>query len=135
MAKFVATDYSVTVNGTAFGSSLQSVELSIEADEQETTGFGTSWRERVAGLRTGSVTLNFYQDFAAGALDAVVWPLLGSNATVVIKPTSTATSATNPAYSAICLVNSYSPFASSVGDIATTSVTWPTTGTVTRATA
>lgn len=135
MAKFVATDYSVTVNGTAFASALQSVELSIEADEQETTGFGGSWRERVAGLRTGSVTLNFYQDFAAGALDAVVWPLLGSQATVVIKPTSTATSATNPAYSAICLVNSYSPFASSVGDIATTSVTWPTTGTVTRATA
>jgi hypothetical protein len=33
------------------------------------------------------------------------------------------------------LVNSYSPHASSVGDIATFSVTWPTSGTVTRATA
>jgi hypothetical protein len=33
------------------------------------------------------------------------------------------------------LVNSYSPFASSVGDLATVSVTWPTTGTVTRGTA
>jgi hypothetical protein len=31
-------------------------------------------------------------------------------------------------------VNSYSPVASSVGDIATFSVTWPTSGTVVRAT-
>lgn len=135
MAKFVATDYSVTVNGTSFSTALQSVELSIEADEQETTGFGQGWRERVAGLKTGSVTLNFYQDFAAGALDAIVWPLLGSNATVVVKPTSGTATATNPAYTAVCLVTGYQPFASSVGDIATTSVTWPTTGTVTRGTA
>lgn len=135
MAKFVATDYSITVNGTNFSTSLQSAELSLEADEQETTAFGGTWRERVAGLKTGSVTLNFYADFAAGALDAIVWPLVGSNATVVIKPTSGSTTATNPAYTAVCLVTGYSPFASSVGDIATTSVTWPTTGTVTRGTA
>ena len=43
--------------------------------------------------------------------------------------------ATNPSYTAVCLVNSYSPFASSVGDLATLSVSWPTSGTVVRATA
>jgi len=35
----------------------------------------------------------------------------------------------------VCLVTAYQPFASSVGDIATLSVTWPTSGTVSRATA
>jgi hypothetical protein len=75
------------------------------------------------------------QDFGAASVDATLNPLLGAIATVVIKPTSAGPSATNPSYTAECLVTQYSPFASSVGDIATLSVTWPVTGTVTRATA
>ena len=135
MAKYAAVDHSITINGTAFSTALQSVELMVEAAELETTAFGGTFRERIAGLKTGSVTLNFFQDFAAGSVDATLFPLLGSNATVVVKPTSGTVSATNPAFTAVCLVVTYSPFSSSVGDIATTSVTWPTTGTVTRATA
>jgi hypothetical protein len=135
MAKYAAVDHTISINGTAFATALQSVELMIESAELETTAFGGTFRERIAGLKTGSVTLNFFQDFAAGAVDAVLFPLLNSNATVVIKPTSGTVSATNPTYTAVCLVTQYTPFSSSVGDIATVSVTWPTTGTVSRATA
>jgi len=135
MAKFVATDYKVTVNGTNLSSSLTSVDLSISADEVDTTTFGGEWRTVTGGLKSGSITLNFNQDFAAGSIDATIWPLLNTAATVVITPTSSSVSATNPSYTAIALVNSYQPFASSVGDLATLSVTWPTSGTVTRATA
>lgn len=136
MAKYVATDHSITINGSSFGTSIQSVDLSFTADELETTAFGGTWRERIAGLKTGSITINFFQDFqATTGVDAVLYPLFGSNATVVIKPTSGTTGTSNPAYTAICLVSQYQSFASSVGDIATVSVTWPTTGTVTRATA
>lgn len=135
MAKFAATDYAITINGTSFATSLNSVELALTADDLETTAFGGEWRTRIAGLKSGSVTLNFMQDFGASSVDATLYPLFGSNATVVIKPTSSAVGSTNPAYTAVCLVTQYSPFASSVGDIATLSVTWPTSGTVTRATA
>ena len=137
MPVYVATDHKITVNGTAFSNVLQSVSLDLSLDEVETTAFGGGWRTRVAGLRSGSVTLNFYQDFGAGAVDAVLAPLFtaGSYATVVVNPTSSATSATNPAWTAVCLVSQYQPFSASVGDIATLSVTWPTSGTVTRATA
>ena len=135
MPKFVATDHTITVNGSAFSTAVQSVELAFTADELDTTGFGTSWRDRVAGLRSASLTLNFFQDFGASQVDATLWPLLGSQATVVIKPFSTTTAGTNPAYTAVCLVTQYSPFTSAVGDIATLSVTWPTVGTVARGTA
>lgn len=135
MAKFAATDYSVTINGSDFSSNLNSVELALEADDLETTAFGSGWRTRIGGLRNGSLTLNFMQDFGAASVDATLNGLLGTIATVVIKPTSGTATATNPSYTAECLVNQYSPFASSVGDIATLSVTWPTSGTVTRATA
>jgi hypothetical protein len=135
MAKFAATDYAITINGAAFSTNLNSVELAQEADDLETTAFGQGWRTRIGGLRNATVTLNFMQDFGAGSVDATLNPLLGSIATVVIKPTSGTATATNPSYSAECLVTQYSPFASSVGDIATLSVTWPVSGTVTRATA
>jgi hypothetical protein len=135
MAKFAATDYAITINGAAFSTNLNSVELAQEADDLETTAFGQGWRTRIGGLRNATVTLNFMQDFGAASVDATLNPLLGSVATVVIKPTSAGPSATNPTYTAECLVTQYSPFASSVGDIATLSVTWPVSGTVTRATA
>lgn len=135
MAKFAATDYSVTIAGTDFSANLNSVELSQEADDIETTAFGSSWRTRIGGLKNASLTLNFMQDFGAGSVDATLNPLLGTLATVVIKPTSGTVGATNPTYTMTCLVNQYNPFASSVGDIATLSVTWPVSGSVTRATA
>jgi predicted secreted protein len=135
MPKFAATDFNVLINGTNFSTSLNSVELTLSADDLETTAFGGEWRTRIAGLKSGSITLNFMQDFGAASVDATLYPLFGSNATVVIKPTSATVSSTNPAYTAVSLVTAYSPYSSSVGDIATLSVTWPTTGTVTRATA
>lgn len=134
MPKFAAIDYKITVAGTDFSTNLNSVELSQEADEVETTAFGQNFRTRIGGLKTGSVTLNFMQDFGAGSVDATLNPLLGTIATVIIQSASGTVTSTQPKYTAECLVTQYSPFASSVGDIATLSVTWPTTGTITRGT-
>lgn len=137
MAVYAATDHKITLNGTNLSSVLQSVSLDLSADEIETTAFGVGYRTRIAGLKSGSVTLNFFQDFGASSVDALVMPLFtaGSYGTVVITPTSSAVSGTNPSYTAVCLVSQYQPFSASVGDIATLSVTWMTSGTVTRATA
>ena len=135
MAKFAATDYFVTINGSDFSTNLNSVELAQEADDLETTAFGSSWRTRIGGLKQASLTLNFMQDFAAGSVDAILNPLLGQIGTVVLKPTSGTVTSTNPTYTMTALVTQYSPFASSVGDIATLSVTWPVSGSVVRGTA
>ena len=134
MAKFVATDYKVTVAGTNLSTYLNQVELALESDDVETTAFGGTFRERIGGLKSGSLTLQFMQDFAASAVDATLFPLFNTLATVVITPTSGTVTATNPSYTAVCLVNQYTPHASSVGDLATFSVTWPTSGTVSRGT-
>lgn len=135
MAKFVATDYSITVGGSDFSTSLAAVTLDVSADEQETTAFGDTFRSRIGGLKDGSVSLDFHQDFGAASVDATVWPLLGGTAEIVIKPTSDSISPTNPTYTFTALVTQYQPFASNVGDLATLSVTWPVTGAVARATA
>ena len=136
MAIFVATDFSVSINGsTALASYLTQVELKSSATDITTTAFGSTWVTRVAGLKEGSLTLTFNQDYAASTVDATLWPLLGSQATVVIKPTSSAVGTSNPAYTAICVITDLTPVSGTVGDLSTFSVTWPTTGTVSRATA
>lgn len=135
MAKFVATDYNITVGGDDLSASLAAVTLEISADEQETTSFGKTFRERIGGLKDASVSLDFHQDFGASAIDATLFPLIGGTVGIEIKPTSGSVSSSNPEYSFTALVTQYQPFANSVGDLATLSVSWPVTGTVTRGTA
>jgi hypothetical protein len=136
MAIFVATDFSVSINGsTALAGYLTQVELKASANDVTTTAFGSAWVTRVAGLKEGTLTLAFNQDYAAATVDATLWPLLGSNATVVIKPTSSAVGTSNPAYTAICLVTDLTPVSGQIGDLATLSITWPTTGAIGRGTA
>ena len=135
MAKFVATDVKVLINGANLSDHIAQVSLEQTSDEIETTAFGTEWRQRIGGgLKDASISIDFHQDFGAGSVDATLSPLFGSIATVVVTPTSGSVSATNPSFTGTFSVVQYSPVASSVGDLATLSVSWPSAGTVVRAT-
>jgi len=136
MAKTVITSRYVSLNGTDISSSLSGASLEITVEEVDKTSLGSAgWREVAAGLKSGSVTLNYQQDFGASAVDATLFPLIGTEGTVVIRPASGTISATNPAYTATVLISQYTPISGSVGDLATFDVTFPTVGAITRATA
>jgi hypothetical protein len=137
MAKFVVKDPVVVVGGSTVTASCASATISLEADDVETTSFGTDgWRTRIGGLKSGTVDFEFHQDFGAGGIDGLLWPLLGGTAAVSIRPGGTAAiGTTNPEYRFDVLVSEYSPMDSAVGDLATVSVSFPITGAVTRATA
>jgi hypothetical protein len=136
VAKFVATDVKVLINGLNLSDHIAQVSLEQTSDEIETTAFGTEWRQRIGGgLKDASISIDFHQDFGAGSVDATLSPLFGSIATVVVTPTSGSVSATNPSFTGTFSVVQYSPVASSVGDLATLSVSWPSAGTVSRGTA
>jgi hypothetical protein len=135
LAKFVATQYNIKINSVDFTSSIAAVTMDTSAAEQEVTSFGNSSVQRISGLKDASVSLDFHQDFGSASVDATLFPLLGSQATVTVIPSGTVVSATNPSYTGVFLVTEYSPFASSVGDLATLSVTWPlASGNITRGT-
>jgi hypothetical protein len=138
MPKFVATNFQISLNGVDLTSSLSSATLEISSNEVETTTFGTAstaYRTVVGGIVSGSVKLDFYQDYAAASVDATLNSLINTIGTVVIKPLGSAVSATNPSYTTTCLINNYTPVSGTIGDLSSFSVTWPTTGTITRATA
>lgn len=137
MPKFVATQFAISLNGTALGNSIAAVTVSETAAEVETTSFGSGgYVQRVSGLKDASVSLDFHQDFGSGSVHDIIQPLLGSYATVTVVPTAGSVSATNPSITLSALVTEYSPVDASVGDLATFSVSWPLgTGVVSYATA
>ena len=135
MAKFYAQDYKVTIGTAVLSSSIASVTLDITTDEVETTAFGSSYRTRIGGLKDASVSLDFHQDFGAGAVDALLFPLMGETVAIKIAPTSGTVTATNPEYRFNALVTQYQPFAGSIGDLASLSITWPVSGEIVRGTA
>lgn len=135
MARIVLTDASVTVNSVDLSTYIASVTLNSTREVVDTTGFSTSGaRTRVAGLQDNSITLEFHQDFASGAVEATIYPLIGSTTTIVVKPTSSSVSATNPSYTCTALVSEWTPLSGTVGELATASVTWPVSGAITKAT-
>jgi len=138
MAKFVTLNPVIVVGGSTVTASCASVTISIEADDVETTSFGSSdgWRTRIGGLKSGTVDFEFHQDFGAGGIDNLLYPLLGGTTSVSVRPGgSAAVGSANPQFTFDVLVQQLNLIDSAVGDLATTSVSFPITGPVTRATA
>lgn len=135
MAVLALTDCYVELNSVDMSAFVTGVELDAEVVDLVTTNFGSGgWDERIGGLKSGTLQVSFNDDFAATTVDDRLWPLFGTVTTFEIRPTSGAVAATNPSYSGSVLVNELSPVAGSVGDLATQDLTWPVSGTVTRAT-
>lgn len=136
MPKYVVINPKVTINGTNVSPSVAAATLELTSADVDVTSFGSNgWTEIISGLKSGTVSLDFHSGYAAGEINTVLNPLIGTLATVVINPNGTATSSTNPAWTATVHVNSVSPVAGAVGDLATFSVSYPTSGSVTFATA
>ena len=137
MAKYVVTGNKVSINGVDLSSSIARAEIAMNVADVDATDFASGgYTELVGGLKSGSVSIDFHQDYAAASVDATIFPLIGSIATaVIIAGNGTAASSTTPAYTATVLVNGWNPVAGAVGDLSTVSVTWPTSGVITKATA
>lgn len=134
MARLVLTDASITINSVDLSDHSNSVTLNYEVDSIEVTAFGDSGHSFDGGLQNNTLEITLHQDFAASSVEASIYPLVGTQTTVVIKPTSDAVGASNPSYT---LTNTYlashNPVAGGVGELAATSLTF-TGGTLTKAT-
>jgi len=134
MAKLVLTNASVSIAGTDLSTSITNITLETKYDIIETTTFGNTAKTRVAGLADNQITLDFLQDFAASSVEATIYPLLGTTQTIIVKPVSGSTTTTNPQYTVSALISDWTPLKAAVGQLSTASVTWPISGTITKAT-
>jgi hypothetical protein len=127
MGKFVLKNASVVINGVDLSNHCSKVTIATTFDDVDMTSFGDTYKEHAQGMGDATMTFTFFQDFAAGSLDATLWPLSQSGSTFLIsvKPTSAAVSSTNPRYDMNGILLSYNPIDGGVGDASSTDVSIP----------
>lgn len=136
MAKMVLLAAHLTLDANDLSDFANKIELKAEVEEKDVTTYGSEgWKELLGGLKSGELGLEFKQDVAAGALDSIMWPLLGLVVPFSVRLDQSVVGASNPSYSASCLIKSWNPMEGSVGDDATSKVSFPTSGKVLRAVA
>ncbi|MEW2177142.1 phage tail tube protein [Streptomyces sp. NPDC005406] len=136
MAKMVLLAAFVSVGGNDLSSYTRKAELTVEVEDKEVTTYASlGWKEVLGGLKSGELSLEVLQDVAATKIDAIMWPLLGTVVPFVVRLDSGAKSTSNPEWTGNVLINGWNPIEGSVGDEASVSVGYPTSGAVVRATA
>ena len=136
MATFVLYDAYLSVAGVDLSDHVRSVTVDAGQNMADDTAMGDAFVSNTAGLATWSVSVELLQDYASSKVDATLEPLLGigNTAALVVKPTSSSVSSTNPSYSGTSILESYNPIGGSVGDQAMASATFQSASALTRAT-
>jgi hypothetical protein len=136
MAKMVLTAAYLSVNATDVSSYASTIELSVDVKDEDVTTFASGgWSEVLGGLRSAKLSVTFKQDTAASAIDATIWPLLGTVVPFEVRLSNATVGTSNPKYTGNVLISSWAPISGDVGKVAEVSVDWVPTGAVTRATA
>lgn len=134
MAAFTYVDAFVSINSVDHSTDVKTVQLTVDLATEDATTMGSDWTVLVGGVLSGSVSLEFVDDMDNGAVDDLIWALTIARTAVAleIRPDSAAVGTNNPKFTGNIL-----PTGTSVGgahgSLAMKSVTWPVTGTLTRA--
>jgi hypothetical protein len=111
------------------------IELAIQVEDKDVTTYASlGWKERLGGLKDGTLSLGLWNDIAASGLDQNMWANLGTVIGYEVRLTQSARSTANPAYTGNVLMKEWKPIQGNVGDVAAADVSWPTTAAVTRQT-
>ena len=86
----------VTINAVDLTDQCSAANLTRVIEALESTSFGKTARVYVGGLENSTLTLTMYNSFASTEVYSTLAALVGTTTTITIKPTSAATSATNP---------------------------------------
>lgn len=112
-----------------------SATLTQSADELEITSLGDSARKYVAGLQTGTLDLEFLNDFAAASVCATLQTALYTTVVAKLVPgPGTTISATNPLYTVSILVNNLTPIAGAAGEMSSSSLSFTCNSTIVQTT-
>jgi len=135
MAVFMSNNVGVKFNSVDLSDHVTAVTLNRNFDELEVTAMGDNGHKFVKGLEASSITIDFLNDTATTNVLATLQAAWGTNVPIVLLQTKgTAVSATNPLYTATCLINGTTDINGAVGDLSVQSLTFNVSGTVAVAT-
>ena len=122
----LATNAAKTTPSVDISAYVTGVTINQVVDELEVTAMGDTAHKFVAGLQSGSFTIDFLNEWAASQVMQTLNDAFGQTLSVsCITVKGTAVSATNPSYQFSILVNNLTPVGTGgVGDVASSSVTF-----------
>lgn len=130
----VLTDAYVAIGGTDYSAYVQSIDFPIEFEEVDDTAMGNDFRSVDLGLEGWTTTIVFHQDISN--VDANIWTAFKakSEVSLEVRQTTDAVSSSNPKITATAKIKSYQPYAQSVGDQHTVTVSLVARSTTSRST-
>lgn len=136
MAAVVLTAQYLSIGGTDVSAYIRKATIELSGTKQDTTTMTSlGWESSLIGLRSGNIQVEVVDDFAAAAIDSILWTAFTSSSSSAfeMRPTQSAVGAGNPKLTGNLNVLEYKA-GGSVGELAMKSLTLPTTGSVARAT-
>jgi hypothetical protein len=100
--------------------------ITIGQDSLEVTAFGNTGHQFAGGLQSVDVSITFFLSYGAAEVEGILASAVGTGTTtLVISPSGTTESATNPEYTITnCMLADFTPINSTVGEMATVTATF-----------
>ncbi|RZQ59837.1 hypothetical protein [Amycolatopsis suaedae] len=133
MATLALLNEFVSINGVNLSDHVRQGTLALEATALDSTAMGDGWNETTGGLKSGTLTIELLDDFAASNVDATLWPLFGTVVPFIVRPDAGPVSATNPNYTGTVFIAQHT-VGGSLNEMAMKSLSFNTSGVVSRAT-
>ena len=125
MAVQLQSTVGVKINSVDISDHVSSATLSQIFDELEITSLGDTAHKFVKGLEASTLSLDFFNDFAASQVTPTLQAAYGTTVTAVLIPVKgTAVGAANPLFTVSILVNNLTPIAGDVASINASSITF-----------
>lgn len=135
MAVMLNSLVGVKINSVDISDHVSSATLTQNFDELEITSLGDSAHKFVKGLEASTLSLDFFNDFAASQITPTLQAAYGTTVTAVIIPVKgTAVSASNPLYTVSILINNLTPISGDVASINSSSISFTCNSTVVQTT-
>ena len=114
------------VTTTDVSDQVRSCTITVGYDPLESTAMGDSGHRFVQGLMQVEVVLEMFLSYGSAEVEAVLHSCVGTGTTtLVISPSGTTESPTNPEYTFTnCMLENFTPIASTVGELAMVTATF-----------
>ena len=135
MAVMLNSLVGVKINSVDISDHVSSATLTQNFDELEITSLGDTAHKFVKGLEASTLSLDFFNDFAASQITPTLQAAYGTTVTAVLIPVKgTAVSASNPLYTVSILINNLTPISGDVASINASSISFTSNSTVVQTT-
>lgn len=121
----------VWVDAYDLSSQCKEATINYASEMLDRTAMGDTTRNRRGGLYVWSIDLQFHQTFAS-SVDAALFPLVGSSAALEIRPQNACSTASNPRWTGVGILESYKPVGGAVGTLLPAPITFQSAGALSR---